>query len=68
MSGAVKRRAIHPRRREPQPGELLTEDVADRSYAREIVRAAVDVDGFLEQRQRGGVAGVDGGRDRAFGG
>src|SRR5262249_13781127 len=68
MSGAVKRRAVHPRRREPERRELLPEHVADRADAWEVMRAAVDVDGFLEEPERGRVAGIDRRGDRAFGG
>ena len=60
MPGALERRAVDPRGLEAERVELLAEEVADGAHAREIVRAAVDVDGLLEQRQRVGVAGVDG--------
>ena len=52
VAGALERRAVDPGRLEPERVELLAEQIADRADAREVVRAAVDVDGLLEQRER----------------
>ena len=67
VPGALERRAVHPRRLEAERVELLAEEIADGAHAGEVVRAAVDVDGLLEQRERVGVARVDRRDDRAFG-
>ena len=59
MPGALPRRAVDPPRREAERVELRAKDVADLAHAREVLRAAVDVDDALEQRERLGVVRVD---------
>ena len=67
VPGALEAAAVDPRRLEPERVELLAEQIPDGAHAREVVRAAVDVDGLLEQRERVGVARVHRGHDRALG-
>ena len=67
MAGALERRPVDPPRPETQPVELRPKDIADLAHPREILRAAVDVDDFLQQRKRLGVAGVDGCHDGLLG-
>ena len=52
VPGALEAGAVHPRGREAEGVELLAEEIGDGAHAREIVDAAVDVDGGLEQRER----------------
>ena len=68
VAGALERRAVDPAGREPERLELGREQLADGADAVEVLRAAVDVDGALEQRQRAGLTGVDRGDDRLFDG
>ena len=66
MSGALERRSVDPAGREPQRVELGGEQLADLAHAGKVLRAAVDVDGPFEERQRLGVVGVHVSDDRAF--
>lgn len=59
MSRAAKRRAVHPRRREPQRVKLRAKQRANRFDAGVVLRAAVDVDRLLEQRDPLGVVVVE---------
>ena len=66
MSGALERRTVDPSRGEAEGIELGAEHVADAAHAREVHRAAVDVDDALEQRQRARVVRVDVTNDRTL--
>ena len=64
VPGALERGAVDPPRLEAERVELLQEDLADLLHALEVLRAAVDVDDALEQRQRLRVVLVDEGGER----
>ena len=57
MARALERRTVDPPRGEAQRVERRTQGIGNPSNAREVHRAAVDVDDALEQRE--GVAVVD---------
>ena len=66
MSSTFERRPVDPSRREAQGGELGGEEFSDLAHARMVLRAAVDVDRALEQRQRLGIVRVHVGDDGAL--
>ena len=66
MSRALERGAVDPSRAEPERIELGTERAPDFSDALEILRAAVDVDDTLEQRERLMIVRVNVGAERAL--
>ena len=67
MPGALERCAVDPAGREAERLELGAEQLADFPDAVEVLRAAVDVDHALEERERVGVVRVDVVDERALG-
>ena len=66
MARALERGAVDPPRAEPERVELGAKRATDLSDALEILRAAVDVDDALEQRECVLVVRVDIGDERAL--
>jgi hypothetical protein len=63
---AAARRSQLEARLEAEGLEFLLEDLPDRSHSGSVVRAAVDVDDPLEERERFSVVSIDGPGDRSL--
>ena len=59
VARALERRAVDPSRLEAKLLELGGEELADLPHAGEVLRAAVDVDRALEERERLGPVSID---------
>jgi hypothetical protein len=67
VPGASERGAIFPAHLEPERFEARPQHIRDTAHAREIHRAAVDIDDLFQQCDRAALLGLDALHERALG-